>query len=301
MASRRGKVGTSWKDGADSVPALLNVARLLNKYLPRGKGAVPRYIGRVAASAFKDAFISTRHGACLHVEPSSLDVYVHILNHGRTWNRPVFEMCSNHLRSGDTFYDVGANIGCIALEVAALFRDEVTCVAIEPQPLLAEAIRKSADGSGFRSVRVIEAMVSSRDGEGELFLSSHCIHASQVGRKGWRNKIRRRTVCIDTLAVADVAERGISPPSVIKIDIEGGELQALRGARKTLVEYHPLVILECDDNMERWGYGRRELVRVLEEVGGYDILLLSRDTGELIAVEEELADREYTELVAVPR
>ena len=32
----------------DSAPAVLSVARWLNKYLPRGKGAVPRYIGRVA-------------------------------------------------------------------------------------------------------------------------------------------------------------------------------------------------------------------------------------------------------------
>ena len=289
---------TSWKNGGDSGPALLNVARLLNKHLPRGRGAVPRYIGRVAARAFKDAYISTRHGACLHVEPSSLDVYVHILNHGRTWNLPVFEMCASHLRSGDTFYDVGANIGCMSLDMAVLFRDEVTCVAIEPQPLLAEAIRKSVARSALRSVRVVEAMVGSTDGEGELFLSSHCIHASQIGRKGWRSKIRRRTVCIDTLAVA---EMGISPPSVIKMDIEGGELQALKGARETLIEYHPVVVLECDDNMGRWGYGRRELVRVLGEVGGYDILLLARDTGELVAVEEELAGREYTELIAVPR
>ena len=81
---------------------------------PRGNGAVPRYIGRVAARAFKDAYISTRHGACLHIEPSSLDVYVHILNHGRTWNLPVFEMCSKHLRAGETFYDVGANVGYMA-------------------------------------------------------------------------------------------------------------------------------------------------------------------------------------------
>lgn len=298
MALRMGMMGTWWKKGDDNGPALLNVARVLNKYLPRGKGAVPRYIGRVAARAFKDAYISTRRGACLHVEPSSLDVYVHILNHGRTWNLPVFEMCSKHLESGDTFYDVGANIGCMVLEMAVLFRDEVTCVAIEPQPLLAEAIRRSAERSRLRGVRVVEAMVSSMDGEGELFLSSHCIHASQVGRKGWSSKIRRRTVCIDTLAFGG---SGISPPSVIKMDIEGGELQALRGARQTLIEHHPFVILECDDNMERWGYGRRDLVRIFSEVGGYDMLLLARDTGELIAVEEELTGREYTELVAVPQ
>ena len=291
-------MGTSGENGRDSGPALLNLARFLNKYLPRGKGAVPRYIGRVAARAFKDAYISTRHGACLHIEPSSLDVYVHILNHGRTWNLPVFEMCSKHLRAGETFYDVGANIGCMSLEMAILFGDEVICVAVEPQPLLAEAIRRSAERSGLRSVRVVEAMVSSRDGEGELFLTAHCIHASQVGRKGWRRKIRRRTVSIDTLVVGDT---GIAPPSVIKMDIEGGELQALRGARETLVEYHPLLVLECDDNMVRWGYGQRELVRFLWEVGGYDILLLARDTGELIPLEEGIAGRGHTELVAVPR
>ena len=282
----------------DSGRVLLNVARCLNKYLPRGKGWVPRYIGKVASRAFADAYISTRHGAYLHIEPSSLDVYVHILNNGRTWNGPVLDICSRFLRGGDTFYDVGANIGYMTLEIAALFGDETTCVAIEPQPLLADAIRKSAERSGLMRVRVVEAMVSSTDGEAELFLSAHSIHASQVGRKGWRTSIRRSTVSIDTLVVEDTA---IAAPTVIKMDIEGGELEALRGARETLMEYHPVVVLECDDNMARWGYGREALIDIFRQVGGYDVLLLGRDSGELVPVEEERSGRVYTELVAAPR
>ena len=217
---------------------------------------------------------------------------------GERGTRRCWTYAPKFLQSGDTFYDVGANIGYMALEIGVLFGDEVTCVAIEPQPLLAKAIRKSAERTGLKRVRVVEAMVSSADGEGELFLSAHSIHASQVGRKGWRSSIRRRTVSIDTLVVADTA---IAAPSVIKMDIEGGELEALRGARETLVEYHPVVVLECDDNMARWGYGRRELVDVLRQVGGYDVLLLGRDSAELVRVEEEVGGRGYTELVAVPR
>ena len=182
-------------------------------------------------------------------------MYVHILNHGRTWNGPVLDMCARFLGAGDTFYDVGANIGYMALEIGVLFGDSVACVAFEPQPLLAHAIRKSAELSGLKGVRVVEAMVSSEEGEAELFLSAHSIHGSQVGREGWRSKIQRRTVSIDTLV-----DRGMAPPRVIKMDIEGGELEALKGARDTLVEYHPVVVLECDDNMVRWGYRRRDLV-----------------------------------------
>ena len=280
----------------DSAPAVLSVARWLNKYLPRGKGAVPRYIGRVASGAFKESYISTRHGALLQIEPSSLDVYVHILNHGRTWNGPVLDMCARFLRAGDTFYDVGANIGYMALEIGVLFGDSVACVAFEPQPLLAHAIRKSAELSGLKGVRVVEAMVSSEEGEAELFLSAHSIHGSQVGREGWRSKIQRRTVSIDTLV-----DRGMAPPRVIKMDIEGGELEALKGARDTLVEYHPVVVLECDDNMVRWGYRRRDLVDTLGQIGGYDILLLGRDSGELVRVGEEGGGERHTEVVAVPR
>jgi hypothetical protein len=53
-------------------------------------------------------------------------------------------------------------------------------------------------------------------------------------------------VSIDEL----VAKRTIPPPDVLKIDIEGAELQAIEGMRSVVQRYHPAIVCELHDTNE---------------------------------------------------
>ena len=62
-----------------------------------------------------------------------------------------------------------------------------------------------------------------------------------------------RTVSIDDFVFKEVVRR----PDVVKIDVEGAELNVLLGMRRTLAEIQPIVIFEIDDN-EQSAFDRKQ-------------------------------------------
>ena len=78
-------------------------------------------------------------------------------------------------------------------------------------------------------------------------------------------------VRIDTL----VADGTIPAPAVIKIDVEGGELAAFRGAEETIRRHRPHIVFESDENTGRFGYTRSELLAYLESLAPYRFFSVS--------------------------
>jgi hypothetical protein len=58
-----------------------------------------------------------------------------------------------------------------------------------------------------------------------------------------RGTIEVELVTIDAL----IAQRGLRPPNLVKVDVEGAELDALKGMAETLRTHRPTVLYEVDD------------------------------------------------------
>ena len=66
----------------------------------------------------------------------------------------------------------------------------------------------------------------------------------------------------------EILQRIDSPPvSLIKIDVEGGELGVLRGGIETLRKHRPAILCEIDNRESRFGIGKDELADFLKELG----------------------------------
>ena len=280
--------------GKDDISVAVRLAMLWNKYIPRGKGWFPRFIGKVAGKHLRNYMI-TKHGAILAIEPMGLDVYVHILNHGRTWNEYILDACVSSLSKGDVFYDIGANIGYVSIEIAKLFNDQIRVVSFEPQPELSRIIGISAELNGFKNVQVFDLMLGFEEEETDLYLTSHSIHASAVPREKKYRLIKRKITTIDGLVDSGMAP----PPKVIKMDIEGGELKAFLGAKRTIAKYQPCIIFESDTNMRRYGYERSDILSLLKGLGPYSFFFLSSN-GEYIPITELNIADDYSDILAKP-
>lgn len=169
----------------------------------------------------------------------------------------VQEALRRHLGPGDTLWDVGANTGFVSLVGARLVGPGGTVVAIEPDPDCAAAVRANAARNGLDGVvRVVEGAATAADGPVELIVVRDPLW-NRVGSVGEHElETARRTV-------AGIALDGLdgAPPTVVKLDVEGGELDALRGMGRVLREARPVVVCELHGTnaafcalMERAGY-----------------------------------------------
>src|SRR5882724_8541385 len=134
--------GTSWQ---------FKLSRFWARHIPRGKGWFPRQIGRRFGGGMRDT-IRTASGARLAIDPGSLDMYCSITNQGGLWDADVLEVCCRFLKPGGVFYDIGANVGLMSLEVAKRFGDQVRIFSFEPQPSLAHTLAISARLNNFSNL-----------------------------------------------------------------------------------------------------------------------------------------------------
>jgi FkbM family methyltransferase len=166
------------------------------------------------------------------------------------------------LRGDGIFIDVGANRGQI-LRDAVRFAPHARHVAFEPIPQLAAQIAQAFPDVDCRAL----ALGAATD------VSEFCYFRK---RDGWSGLRRSRqvsdgegdpeyiTVNVSTLdsELADVS------PSVVKIDVEGGELAVLQGGLQLLVRARPLVIFEhTGEASALYGASADELWQLLSEQG----------------------------------
>ena len=142
------------------------------------------------------------------------------------------------LRPGATFYDVGANVGFFTLIAARRVGAKGNVVALEPAPGTVARLRRNVEANNFRNVQVVEAAVGGTVGRatlarGSSSLDARLAHAGQVGED----------VAMLTLDHG-VGVLGWPPPTLIKLDIEGAEVDALRSMLQVVAAHRPTLIIE---------------------------------------------------------
>lgn len=244
-------------------PGLLKLAAWLNRWLPRGKGAVPRWIGRSVGKSWQTS-ITTDSGCRLAVHPAHLDLYVSIQNEG-AWESWVRAACIRAIRPNDVMFDVGANAGAISNEIG-LACPNIEIKAFEPQPRMAELVAVSAALNGLECIDVFQVAIGDHTGTINLHLPAHSLHAStlSLGESG-EQSVQVPLHSLDDL----VRDEGFPLPDLIKIDVEGGELAVLNGAKRTIRSNLPVIIFEANDNCVRFGYDRKDLFDAIADCGDY--------------------------------
>jgi FkbM family methyltransferase len=179
---------------------------------------------------------------------------LHLLNATRehlqgSCETPVQRCLQAHLKPGDVFLDVGANIGFFSVIGARLVGPRGKVLAIEPVPENVQCITANARINGFDNVETIAAAAGAEDGAGRLFVADHSGGATLSADDMPPDLVDTMTVPV--LTIDHLVESGrLKTPDLVKIDVEGTEMAVLNGMTRTFATHRPLVVFEVDD-MER--------------------------------------------------
>jgi len=160
------------------------------------------------------------------------------------------------LRPGDLFVDVGANIGSYSILAGAC--EGVKVIAFEPVPRTFSWLQKNIKINALENR--IEAMnIGLAEQKGSINFSSNLDALNHVVLQ---EKHNTSVVKVDVNKLDDILDHKY--PTVIKIDVEGYELQVLNGAKKILDNPSLIaVIVELNGAGKRYGVDDEEIHKLL--------------------------------------
>jgi FkbM family methyltransferase len=164
------------------------------------------------------------------------------------WEPPVQTALKDLCRQGATVFDVGANLGGLTSAMSRLVGPRGMVCSFEASPRIFGYLQGNIIKQGHNNVTAYHCAVYSRSNERvKIYPGDHLndsIYDYGHGRSGefyWVNTVSLDNFCAETGLV----------PSVVKMDIEGAEFDALNGAADLITEHRPHLILEQQPNDTR--------------------------------------------------
>lgn len=152
---------------------------------------------------------------------------------------PIQDALKRLLKPSDTFFDLGANAGFFTLIAARLVGNEGKCVAFDPSPDNTKSISEQLTLNSLDQCTVVMEAIADFEGEADFFFASPGSSLGHLGKS--KNGEQQTKVKVTTL---DNAVIRFGAPNLVKMDIEGAEVQALRGASLVLKQIRPVWLIE---------------------------------------------------------
>ena len=184
----------------------------------------------------------------------------------------LFGFLKTAIRPGDVVLDVGAFVGIYAVLAARWSGPEGRVIAFEPTPSSAALARKhlAFNDLGPERVRLVEAAVSDRAARATLHqYDAHAMPYVNSLVAAVDTDARAVTSDVAVVTIDDVCRELKVVPTVIRMDVQGAEIHALRGARDT-IRAAPRLSLVVEMHPQCWpGFGvtDEDARRTLGELG----------------------------------
>jgi len=194
------------------------------------------------------------------------------------FERRSFAKFMSHAPRRDTVIEVGAHVGSWTLGFSKLFQN---VVGFEPQPrnrkFLNENIaRAKADNIVIHPYAAVSSLTQefqiSASGSTRNSGMAHLIPAGDANEVG----IPIECVVLDHFLGAVIAEQGCHIDA-IKIDVEGMELDVLKGAEEIIHAHRPTILLEVNRHCARYGISAEEVFDYMTDSGYKNVDRFKKD------------------------
>jgi FkbM family methyltransferase len=184
---------------------------------------------------------------------------------GRYYQPDITRVLEILLRPGDQYVDVGANVGMTALLARSRIGPRGKGLAFEPNPNAFARLKDHFEMNGVTNFDLVPRAVADCESVQWLFVPrDEMLLGTFVPEKAEGTRVEVRTEPADRYVAAfDPAK-----PTLIKIDVEGYEVQVLRGIQSLLSRPNVVIVTEiADAKLRRAGHSREELHSLLAGFG----------------------------------
>jgi FkbM family methyltransferase len=175
------------------------------------------------------------------------------------YESPVLKKLMSLVNENSIFIDVGAHIGKYSLLLA---RRAKLVVAIEPDPISFSALKRAIMINKLRKIVALNIAVSDTDGQCFFYMHRWSVVSSIKVSQG-----SFKTILVKSMTLDSIAKTLKTRIDVIKIDVEGAEVEVIKGAKNLLTQHKPKLVMEV------WEDNFNNVIDLLEGLGyKYEIL-----------------------------
>jgi FkbM family methyltransferase len=175
------------------------------------------------------------------------DVIANSIINGVIFEHEVVELAKKYVKKNTTVLDLGANFGQMSVLFSNMVGEEGKVYSFEADDFIFEILSKNIEANG-KSIIAIKGAVHNVEGEILNFPVQDFKEFDTYGSYGidYSNTIKGRevkTVTVDSLNIQ-------TPISFMKIDVQGGDLQAMQGAVQTIKRNRMPILFEYEYHFE---------------------------------------------------
>jgi len=200
----------------------------------------------------------------------------HILATGTHWETQVVALLGTNRDEldGAVVLDVGGHVGFYALLLAEVVGPAGQVVAVEAHDELCDRIRWARDRNRRPWLAVVRGAAADTAGSLTMGIDPDRGHTTTAGSAA-------ATFTVEAIRLDDcLADHDVPDPSVVLMDIEGGEAAALRGLEATLRRSTPDLLLEVHpEQLAELGTSQEALLEWIRALGPYDLRMLDHRRG----------------------
>ena len=148
------------------------------------------------------------------------------------------------IEPGNICWDIGANIGFYTCLLASQVGDTGAVVAFEPAARTCGYLHENVSLNRFTNVTVVNKGIGDKVEQRHLYYSEAGLAEGTASLKYTDRRTTSERVTLDTI---DNIFRELSAPDFVKIDVEGYQLEVLKGGEYYLKTHAPLLMAELKD------------------------------------------------------
>lgn len=254
----------------------------------KGSGFLSRALAKIIFPKPEgELIIKTIHNFDLIINPKIDKGVESSLYISGTYEKGILNLMEFILNRGDIFVDVGANIGLMSIHAAKIVGNEGVVYSFEANPDTEKILNKNRSLNGLSNLRIVQKALGSSNSSGKIYTNWH---VNRGGASLIKPEHESNFYEVDVVRFDDFMKDKLNKDiRLLKIDIEGFELEALKGFGTILSGGNaPALIIECSATGNN--SNTMELFRYIRNVNDYRVYKLKNGKeriSKLLAIENK--------------